>query len=130
MITDLVCFDDITLMGDETDDELVQLEQDMYHVTIEDHGENADDPDRGFGLDQRLSRSAGVDDADIASMQHEIGAEWQKDPRVKHVAATITETAGSGNAGRTYSIRMEAETDAGHLSAVYTTPTGAIAGGT
>lgn len=55
MARDIRCLDDMTLFADECDSELEELEQDVYHVLIQEAGTNLDDPLRGLGLDDLLS---------------------------------------------------------------------------
>lgn len=85
--TDLICFDDLDLNAAETQDAIAILEQDFYHRLIERAGSNPDDPDRGFGLLERLSD---ILDPNLAG---DIKAEAKKDERIDHVDVVATETA-------------------------------------
>lgn len=89
---DALCWDDLDAFGAELDDPLEELRQDLYHRTIEPPGSNLDDPDRGFGLEGRLS--SGVRAGTInSSLQHELEAELKKDDRVTDASVTILQTA-------------------------------------
>lgn len=79
------CFEDMDQFGAETRDELEDLAQDLYHRLIEPRGSNLDDPDRGLGIEERLS---GPVDPTLPS---DIERELAKDERVDRVSARITE---------------------------------------
>lgn len=86
-MSDIRCSDDMDFFGEETDDALEDLSQDLYHRLIEDYGSNLDDPDRGLGLKDLLS---GTLDPNLTQR---IEAELRKDGRVSEVLATITTQA-------------------------------------
>lgn len=86
---DLDCFDDITPFADELDDPLAELVQDVYHILIEAPGSNIDDPARGIGIVDRLSRAV---DQTLAS---HIDAELEKDDRID-VSQTVIADRGGG----------------------------------
>ena len=104
-MVDALCLDDLDPFGTELDDPLAELYQDLYHRIIEAPGSNLDDPDRGFGLEGRLS-AAGRKKALGASIKHGLEAELRKDPGVHNARATITETAPNE-----YAIAIEIEAD-------------------
>lgn len=93
-MVDALCLDDLDQFGTELDDPLAELYQDLYHRIIEPPGSNIDDPNRGFGLEGKLS--AGVRHGGIAPwIKVGLENELRKDDRVRDVRATITDT-GNG----------------------------------
>lgn len=87
-MVDGLCFEDLDLGGQEIDDPLAELEQDIFHRLIERPGENIDDPDRGVGLLDALS---GPIDNDLA---RRIEADLHKDSRISAVRAVISAIEG------------------------------------
>lgn len=85
MTIEIRAFDDVDRFGAETEDELENLEQDLFHRLIEPRGSNIDDPDRGLGLEDMLSGP--VD----SRLKKKIEVELLKDERVTAVTAEITE---------------------------------------
>lgn len=88
-MADLRGYDDLDAFGEETVDELEDLEQDIYHRLIEPRGSNIDDPDRGLGIEDRLG---GIVDPSLAQ---DIEDELRKDERVSNVSARVTELDSS-----------------------------------
>jgi hypothetical protein len=88
---DALCFDDITEFGDEIDDPVEELIQDLYHRLIEEPGSNLDDLDRGYGISNMLS---GPFDA---SMGYAIEAEFRKDDRVSDATVIVSEQETVGH---------------------------------
>lgn len=103
MAGELRCFDDLDAFGAETDDELENLSQDLYHRLIEPPGSNLDDPDRGLGLPGQLSGSL---DPFLA---RKIEAEMRKDPRVNAASAAITDISTSDQRGAQLQINIQVE---------------------
>lgn len=121
---DLVCLDDIDDFASETDDELVQLEQDLYHRLLEDYGSNPDDEDRGVGLLSRLSSSD-----DPRKLGRLIEADFSKDERVDGVTALVDVTT-NGNAGAVAKIAIEVTTSDALLKLGYSVlADGTVTGG-
>lgn len=108
-MVDALCMDDLDQFGTELDDPLEELWQDLYHRLIESPGSNLDDPDRGYGLEGRLS-SASRHDILGASTKHGIEMELRKDPGVQNARATVTETAANE-----YRLQLEIVADEGEL---------------
>jgi hypothetical protein len=77
----------MSLFADETESELEELEQDVYHVLIETLGSNLDDVTRGLGLDDVLSD----DEANLASVPGLAEHQVQLDDRVVAAKATLTQ---------------------------------------
>lgn len=100
-MVDVVAFDDLDSFGEELDDPLEELLQDLYHRLLEPPGSNLDDPDRGLGLEDALSAAV-----DVATLSARIEAEFRKDDRVSASRVTITETAP-----REYLISIDVEPD-------------------
>jgi hypothetical protein len=103
-MVDVICFDDLDEFGGELDDPLEELGQDLYHRLIEPPGSNLDDPDRGLGLEERLSGPI------KPSLKAEIEAELRKDDRVQAVQASITQTAADE-----YAVDIQVEANEGVL---------------
>ena len=110
---DLVCLDDLDEFASETNDEMVQLEQDLYHRLLEEYGSNPDDEDRGVGLASRLS---GTDPPEMIARL--IEADFAKDDRVLSCTATV-ETDGAGNDGVVARVNITVETTNGLLELGY-----------
>ncbi len=108
-MVDALCLDDLDQFGTELDDPLEELFQDLYHRLIESPGSNLDNPDRGYGLEGRLS-SANRKDAVGPSIKHGIESELRKDVRVHNARADIAETAVGE-----YRIEIKIEADEGEL---------------
>ena len=103
---ELLAYDDLGTFGEETSDELVMLDQDLYHRLIERPGSNPDDPNRGLGLIDRLSAP---DDPNLSA---EAEAELRKDPRVLAVTVSVAAMPDTPS-GRNIFVFVEA--DAGEL---------------
>lgn len=86
MARDLRCIDDLTLFADECSSELEELEQDVYHVLIQEQGSNLDDPERGLGLDDLLSDDDHVLDGIAARTEAQVA---ERDDRIASVAAQL-----------------------------------------
>ena len=84
-IPDVRWYDDLDLFGNDVDDDSESLEQDCYHVIIEDLGTNPQDPNSGLGVESALSD---VKDPTIASQAE---SQLATDDRVAGVQATITD---------------------------------------
>lgn len=85
MAFDVICFDDLDLFGRETEDELIILEQDVYHRLFQEQGTNLDDLNCGLGLFVILS---GPFDPGI---KEKMVAELLKDDRIDATEVAITE---------------------------------------
>lgn len=86
---DVRWYDDLDLFGSDVADDSEALQQDCYHVILEDPGSNLQDPDSGLGVENSLS---GVADPALASLaEQQIAA----DERVAGVSATLTDN-GAG----------------------------------
>lgn len=109
-MVDALCLDDLDLFGTEIDDPLEELYQDLYHRLIEPPGSNLDDPDRGFGIEGRLS-SAGRQGAIGPSIKHGIETELDKDIRVHNARATVTSPTDGE-----YRVDIAIEADEGALN--------------
>lgn len=96
---DLDWFDDMDPFAGELTDPVAILKQDVYHMLIESPGSNLDDPDRGIGLEERLSSVA-----NLRALESHIDAELQKDPRIDVAHTTI---AAVGDGSYTVSILIE-----------------------
>ncbi len=108
-MVDARCLDDLDLFGEELDDPLEELYQDLYHRLIEPPGSNLDDPARGYGLATRLSGSGRK--AELPStIKHGIEGEFRKDNRVHDCRADVTETAPGE-----YAIAIAIDADEGAL---------------
>lgn len=86
MARDLRCLDDMSLFADECANELEELEQDVYHVLIQESGSNLDDPTRGLGLDDLLSSDDSVLEGIAPRAEVEVA---QRDDRIVSVAAQL-----------------------------------------
>lgn len=86
---------DLDLFGRETDDELLVLEQDLFHRLVELYGSNPDDVNRGVGLGSMLSGIANDVDPGAA-----IESDFAKDDRVVASRATVTPLADSSGGFR------------------------------
>lgn len=82
---DLVCVDDLDPNALETSSDLESLEQDVYHVILEEPASNPDDQDRGLGVQSLLSGDAGA----IATVPRLVEAELLKDERIDQVRAQL-----------------------------------------
>lgn len=85
MLRDVRWYDDLDLGGLDTEDELEMLEQDSYHVIIEDLGANLQDPTSGLGVESALS---GTFDPSLGSQAEQ---QLAQDVRVAGVQATVTD---------------------------------------
>lgn len=83
---DLVCVDDLDPMGSETTSDFQTLQQDVYHLLIEDAGSNLDDLSRGIGVESLLNGS----NINIADIQHLIDTELTKDDRISTCTTKVT----------------------------------------
>lgn len=89
-MTDLRWSDDLELFGAETESELEELEQDVYHVVEQDLGTNLDDLHRGLGIASIASKTLPSGLATQAEKMLEL------DPRIDDCSAT-TNLDGDGN---------------------------------
>lgn len=85
MSGDLRAWDDLDLFGRETESDLEDLEQDVFHMLIEAPGSNLDAPARGIGIEDVLSSAF---DSAVTSR---IESQLRKDSRVAVATARITE---------------------------------------
>lgn len=115
MTSDAICYSDLDALGRETDDPVEQFAQDIYHRLVETPGSNADDPDRGLGLDLMLSGPV-----EPAVLTRQIEAELLKDERTGAVRATVAEVDGAG----AYRIEIEIESAAGDVKIALDNATG------
>lgn len=86
---DVVCFDDLDQLAGETASDLETLEQDVYHILIEEPGSNIDDPDRGCGVERILSGPA----SGLDGMTNHIESQLRKDARIDGAKAKLTKLA-------------------------------------
>jgi hypothetical protein len=86
---DIRWYDDLDLFGADTADDSESLQQDCYHVVIEDPASNLQDPDSGLGIANSLS---GVSNPAMATLADE---QIAQDVRVTGVQATFM-TNGNG----------------------------------
>jgi hypothetical protein len=84
---DLVCVEDMDLFAAETQSDLESLEQDILHILDEDYGSNPDDPERGIGLANLLSKPTRV----LSDIVRTVEAQLRTDDRIDAVKATLTE---------------------------------------
>jgi hypothetical protein len=113
-VGDLVAWDDLDANASECADPIQELRQDLYHRLIEAPGSNIDDPDRGFGIYQKLNKPMDVKTAKLIEL------EMQKDDRVDSCECTVTNT-GSG----TYKIEIDCVADGQEMNlTLATTPQG------
>lgn len=102
MIPDLRWYDDLDVTGNDVANDTESLEQDCYHVIIEDPGSNLADPDSGLGVANALSGTA---DPALASLAE---AQLAADERVGGVEAS----SGFDGAGKeTLDVSIEANPD-------------------
>lgn len=85
-VPDAVCWDDVDALGRETTSDLESLEQDCYHILLEDLGSNPDDVGRGVGIFQLLSGTA----ANIPTACRAIEEQYLRDDRIDTCVASIT----------------------------------------
>ena len=98
---DLVCMDDLDPFAAETTSDLQNLQQDVYHILIEEPGSNPDDETRGVGIEGLLSGTS----VDLLAAASSIDAQLEKDDRIDSSSTTITDvTQGSPQQGATYQI--------------------------
>lgn len=83
---DLVCVDDLDPMGNETTSDFQTLQQDVYHLLLEEAGSNLDDLSRGIGVESLLNGSQ----VNIADIQHLIDTELTKDDRISTSSTKVT----------------------------------------
>lgn len=83
---DVVCFDDLDLLGTETASDLETLEQDVYHVLIEVPGSNPDDVSRGCGVESILSGPS----TRLDGLTTKIESQLRKDDRIDDARAMLT----------------------------------------
>lgn len=112
---DLSCFDDLDESASETDDEMLLLEQDLYHRLLEDYGSNPDDADRGVGIMSLISGSF-----DAVTIGRKIEADFSKDDRVLSCEAVVT-VSQTGNDGVIANIEITVGTSDGALKLGYVT---------
>lgn len=70
----------------ETESDLETLEQDVYHLLVQDLGSNLDAPDLGIGVDGYLSGTANA----LAVLPGVIDRQLAKDDRIDASTTTIT----------------------------------------
>lgn len=83
---DVVCLDDVDPLGTECMSELQVLEQDVFHVLIQELGSNPDDPTRGIGIRSYLSGT----ESDFMTLTALIDAQLKEDDRIDDSRTTIT----------------------------------------
>jgi hypothetical protein len=83
---DVVSWDDLDALGAECTSELQVLEQDVYHLLIEELGSNPDDPNRGIGIESYLSGT----EVDFMQLPALIDAQLRDDDRITDSATSIT----------------------------------------
>lgn len=89
-VVDAVCLDDLDANGNETTSDLQGLSQDVYHLLLEAHGSNLDDPARGVGLDDLLSRPT----ISLSAAASVIDSQLRRDPRIDSSKTTLSVVAG------------------------------------
>lgn len=88
-------YDDLDSFAAEVASDYEALTQDVYHMLIENPGENLDDPQRGIGVPQMLSGNA----ANLATICARIDSQLVRDPRIDASKSTLTPLVdGNGNA--------------------------------
>jgi len=107
---DLDWWDDLDPFASEITDPVEILIQDTFHMLIESPGSNADDPDRGLGIEDMLS---GV--ANIPVAEAHIAEGLQRDPRIDLAVATITKTGDNA-----YHLHLDIEYDGHELGLDFT----------
>lgn len=105
---DVLCTVDLDAFGTDLDDPMLELEQDALHMLIEEPGSNISDLERGLGLEGKLS---GAFDA---SLERQIEAGLQRDPRIDVATVTITAEGRGG-----YSVSIEIEANGEELGLVF-----------
>lgn len=116
--TDLVCDDDVDPNAAETTSDLQTLEQDIYHILLEDPGSNPDDPDRGVGVPSLLSGDTSV----LATIPRQIESQLLNDERIEQVQAQIVHIP----AGGTFSDGTPVGDQDGYEIQIQYQPTGAV----
>ena len=101
-IADIRLYDDLDLFGADTADDSESLQQDCYHVILEDPQSNLQDRDSGLGIANSLS---GVSNPSLASQAEE---QISQDQRVAGVQATFST---DGNGTNTLDIAIEPNGD-------------------
>jgi hypothetical protein len=104
---DVVCFEDLDEFGEDLDDPVAELLQDILHMLLEDFGSNADAPNRSIGLEAALS---GTSDP---SLKHRVETRLADDPRIIAVEATFVQVENGPSDDITITLRIQA--DAGTL---------------
>jgi hypothetical protein len=89
---DLACVGDLDAFGSETGSDLETLEQDVYHILIEEPGSNPDDPTRGIGVESLLSGDISV----LQAVPRQIEAQLMKDDRVDQCKASLAQIPAGG----------------------------------
>lgn len=84
---DLVCVEDMDPFAAETQTDLESLEQDVLHILDEDYGSNPDDPERGIGLGNLLSKPTTA----LSDIVRQVESQLRTDDRIDAVKATLTE---------------------------------------
>jgi hypothetical protein len=93
-MVDALCMNDLDLYGRDLNDPLGELYQDLVHRLFELLGSNADDADRGVGIEDMLSGGfVATNGGPGVSTAHRIEKDFLKDDRVKEVAANVVERA-------------------------------------
>jgi hypothetical protein len=110
---DVVCYDDVDELGLECTSELQVLEQDVYHVLKQELGSNPDDPDRGIGIEGKLSGT----ETDFLLLPSEIDSQLREDDRIDDSQTTIIKLSVAGG-GVAYTVNVQIWVD----GAVYTLP--------
>lgn len=110
-VADLVCVEDLDPFAAETTSDLQTLEQDVFHILIEDPGSNPDDPDRGIGIDALLSGTT----VHLAALPDLIDHELQKDDRVDSSRLTLTQLSDGS-----FRIEIEIQVDATVIPLAFT----------
>lgn len=111
-MVDALCWDDLDAFGTELDDPLAEILQDAYHRLIETRGSNLDDPNRGYGLADKLS-GGGLPGVVTETIRHGIEMELGNDDRVHSVSALVLETSPGE-----YRISIAIEVDEEKLSLI------------
>lgn len=104
---DVVCYEDLDEFGEDLDDPIAELTQDIIHTLLEDFGTNPDAPNRSIGLEAALS---GASDP---SLKHRIEVRLADDPRIIAVDADFTQVENGASDAITLTLRIQA--DAGEL---------------
>jgi len=101
-VVDLVYWDDMDPLADETTSDLQALEQDVYHILLEAMASNLDDPTHGVNITGALSGTL----QGLQARAQMIDAQLEGDDRVNSSRTTVQQ-----NSDGTYLVLMDIGTD-------------------